>query len=38
MKFQEKSHYSQKYIFSDTLGEDYKLQLTSTLKTRNKYT
>ena len=36
MKFHEKRHYSQKYIFSDTLEEDYKLH-TSTRKTRNEY-
>ena len=27
MKFYEKRHYSQKYVFSDALEEDYKLQL-----------
>ena len=36
MKFHEKRHYSQKYIFSDALEEDYKLD-TSTRKTRNEY-
>ena len=36
MKFHEKSHYSRKYIFSDALREDYKLQLGARLRALEK--
>ena len=36
MKFHEKSHYSQKYIFSDALEEDYRLQLRAVLRALEK--
>ena len=36
MKFHEERHYSQKYIFSDALEEDYKLQLGSHLQALEK--
>ena len=31
MKFHEKRHFSQKYIFSDALEEDYRPQLRAIL-------
>ena len=36
MKFYEKRHYSQKYVFSDALEEDYKLQLGALLRALEK--
>ena len=36
MKFYEKRHYSQKYIFSDALGADYKLELGARLRALEK--
>ena len=36
MKFPEKRHYSQKYIFSDALEEDYKLHLVARLRALEK--
>ena len=37
MKFNEKRHYSQKYIFSDALEEDYKLHLGALLRALEKH-
>ena len=36
MKFNEKRHYSQKYIFSGALEEDYKLHLGARLRALEK--
>ena len=36
MNFHEKRHYSQKYIFSDGVEEDYKLHLGARLRALEK--